>query len=362
MDESAPARGARLMLRWIVLLALSVALVAALEALDLPAAPLLGPMIAAVLLVAANVSVRVPVQPYYLAQAVVGCMIARSMTTTIMTEMAHDWPVFIAAVGSVIVASNLLGWLLARLGVLPGTTAIWGASPGAATAMVLMSEAQGEDFRLVAFMQYLRVVFVAVAASAVARLWVDTSGVEPAPVTWFPPVAWLSFAETLAIAVVGVLAGRLLRIPAGPLLLPIALGAILQNVGLVTIELPPWLLVLSYALVGWSIGSRFTRPILRHAAHALPKVALAITTLIVVCGGFAVLLVVFADVDPLTAYLATSPGGADSVAIIAASSNVDMSFVMALQMARFIIVMLTGPAIAKFIAGRMKRSAEADAG
>ena len=57
-------------------------------------------------------------------------------------------------------------------------------------------------------------------------------------------------------------------------------------------------------------------------------------------------------VDFLTAYLATSPGGADSVAIIAASSNVDMSFVMAMQTMRFFMVLFTGPATARFIAGR----------
>ena len=45
-------------------------------------------------------------------------------------------------------------------------------------------------------------------------------------------------------------------------------------------------------------------------------------------------------IDPLTAYLATSPGGMDSVAIIAAASDrVDISFVMALQTARFLIVL-----------------------
>ena len=53
----------------------------------------------------------------------------------------------------------------------------------------------------------------------------------------------------------------------------------------------------------------------------------------------------------LTAYLATSPGGADSVAIIAASSShVDVPFVMAMQMARFILVLLVGPALARAVA------------
>jgi uncharacterized protein len=56
---------------------------------------------------------------------------------------------------------------------------------------------------------------------------------------------------------------------------------------------------------------------------------------------------------PLTAYLATSPGGMDAVAIIAASSNVDIAFVMALQTLRFMIVLIAGPPLARFIAQRM---------
>lgn len=43
------------------------------------------------------------------------------------------------------------------------------------------------------------------------------------------------------------------------------------------------------------------------------------------------------ECGPLTAYLATSPGGADSVAIIAASAHVEISFVMAMQLARFLV-------------------------
>ncbi|HUO98599.1 MAG TPA: AbrB family transcriptional regulator, partial [Rhizomicrobium sp.] len=67
---------------------------------------------------------------------------------------------------------------------------------------------------------------------------------------------------------------------------------------------------------------------------------------------FGLVLTKIAGIDPLTAYLATSPGGADSVAIIAASSKVDAPFVMSMQMARFAAVLATGPALARFLAGR----------
>ena len=98
-----------------------------------------------------------------------------------------------------------------------------------------------------------------------------------------------------------------------------------------------------------SIGLRFSREIVIYAARVFPKIAASTFTLIALCGGLAVLLHVIVGTDPLTAYLATSPGGADSVAIIAASSNVDMPFVMAMQMARFILVLLVGPSLAKAV-------------
>ncbi|MBV8661854.1 MAG: AbrB family transcriptional regulator, partial [Hyphomicrobiales bacterium] len=118
------------------------------------------------------------------------------------------------------------------------------------------------------------------------------------------------------------------------------------------LALPQWLLAASYAIVGWGVGARFTPEIIGHAARALPRVFASIMTLILICGGFAVVLHAATGVDPLSAFLATSPGGADSVAIIAASSKVDMPFVMAMQMCRFLVVILVGPLLARFISGR----------
>lgn len=342
--------------RWAALLLLSIVFGTLLELAGLSAALLLGPMIAAIIVAYVGGTLNVPKRPFLLAQGLIGCMIAHSIPASLLGEVLKDWPVFVLAVGSVIVASVIIGWLMTRWQVLPGTTSIWGAFPGAASAMTLMAEAYGADFRLVAFMQYVRVVLVAIVASTLTRIWVsDASVAATAPVAhilWFPPLNLMDFAKTLALAAGGAWLALRLRIPAGPLLVPMVVGIVLQNVFGMTLVLPPWLLALAYGLVGWSIGLRFTRPILSYAMKTLPQVLIAVVTLITVCGGFAVMLVVFAGIDPLTAYLATSPGGADSVAIIAASSNVDMPFVMAMQTGRFVVVLLIGPSLARFIARR----------
>jgi membrane AbrB-like protein len=202
-------------------------------------------------------------------------------------------------------------------------------------------------------MQYLRVVLVAAIASVVARLWAGDAGAAMPAVAWFPAMHWLDFIGTLTIAGVGGALGFGLRIPAGGLLVPMIIGAILEGTGLVTILLPPWLLAISYAFLGWSVGLGFTRDILIHVSRALPAVLLSIFIMIAVSGVLAAALVYAAGIDPMTAYLATSPGGMDSVAIIGASSNADLSFVMALQTLRLVIVLIAGPALARFISLRM---------
>jgi membrane AbrB-like protein len=350
-SSASPRR--RLARHWIALVAGSVAGALALLWLHVTAALLFGPLAAALVLAARSSPLRVPPRALVLAQAIVGCMIARSLPLALLGEIGRGWPLFLACVASVILLAAALGWAMARWRVLPGTTAVWGAFPGAATAMVLMSEAFGADARLVAFMQYLRVLMVGVVATTVAGLWVPVHATTAPLLPPAPPVHWIALGETLALAVVGAWLARRLRITAGTLLVPMVAGVALQGTGLLAIELPWWLLAACYAVVGWSIGLRFTPQMLRHAARLLPRVVAGIALLITACGGLAWLLVRFAHVDPLTAYLATSPGGADTVAIIASGSPVDLPFVMSMQAARFMVVAFCGPALARWVARRV---------
>ena len=342
--------------QWMALLVASATIGAVLEWLRVPAALLLGPLLAGIAIAAAGATARVPGWGFLPAQGVIGCMIAKLAPLSIAGEMLDRWPVFVFGVLAVIAVSTFLGWWMTRMQILPGTAVLWGSSPGAATAMIVMAEEHGADARLVAFMQYLRVAVVAAGASVVARLWnLNTTHAGP-HIVWFPHVAWASFAETLALAVVLPFVAQKFNIRSGGFLLPLVVGMLLSHLGWLDIELPPWLLLLSYAVIGWSIGLRFTKPLLVHAARAFPRVLACVVTLILLCGALAALLVVTAGVDPLTAYLATSPGGADSVAIIAAASKVDVPFVLAMQTTRLMAVIFLAPIITRYIAELPPRS------
>lgn len=338
---------------WAGLAALSLLLAAALEWAAFPAALLLGPMLAAIALGVRGTPLRAPRWTIIAAQAVIGCLVAGAITPGILLSLAEDWPLMLLIVGTTVAAGGLVGWTLVRFGALPGTTAAWGSSPGAASAMVAMSEEFGADMRLVAVMQYLRVVMVVLTASLVARVLLGAQGAAAAPVvpslsTLFadPPRA---VAITIAIAATGAWLGWRLRIPAGPVLITMLIAAPLHLTGLVALTLPPWLLALAYAGLGWYVGLGFNRDVIAHALYAMPQLLVATLLLIGLCGVSAWMLTVLLHTDPLTAYLATSPGGLDSVTIIAIGSHADTPFVLAIQTLRLFVVILTGPPLAKLI-------------
>jgi membrane AbrB-like protein len=304
------------------LAALTTAFVTALVLLRLPAAFLLGAMAAAMVVVGRGGALRLP------------------------EPVAAHAGTFALSTFSVLLVATLVGLVLARARVLPGSTALWGMFPGGATVMVVLSGSFGGDMRLVAVMQYMRVVVAATAASLIARL-AGLSGGAAQSQPWLGPVAWPSFAAVVAIVLFSGLVVPRCRVPAGALLVPMVLATMLQDVGLLRVELPRLLLVASYVVVGWAVGLRFTREAFASALHSLPQIIASVVGLVAACAGIAWALSRITHIDLLTAYLATSPGGADSIAIIAAGTPIDVAFVMSTQMARVVSVLVLGPPLVK---------------
>lgn len=337
--------------RWLNLLVLSLLSGALLGWLHVPAASLLGPMVAAVVSAVRGGTVRFPRQMMMLSQAFVGVMMASHQPIGLLRDSMQQWPVFLVGTLLTLTVSMSLGWLLLRTRLLPGTTAIWGVSPGAAAAMTLMSEHFGADMRLVAFMQYLRVVSCTLV-SALAVHYLGQGGSETTS-DLFSVMHTDAYLVAFALAFAGLVVNQLWRVPGGALLLPLIFGLAVQLQGGLVFEVPGIVLVISFSLIGWNIGARFTPEVLLYAKRVFPIVFLSTLTLIGANALGALILVAWIDIDPLSAFLATSPGGADSVAIIASNSAVNIGFVMSMQILRFLVVVILGPLIARSISKRI---------
>jgi membrane AbrB-like protein len=176
-------RNSPAVLQWGLLLIASITFIWLLELIRIPAALLLGSMVAGIGIAVFEGRIAAPKWLFVMAQGVVGCLVARSIGPDILTTILRQWPTFLICVCAVIFFGVALGGALAPWKILPGTTAIWGSSPGAATVMVLMADSFGGDTRLVAVMQYLRIAFVGSVASVVSRLWVTSVAPPQQPPT-----------------------------------------------------------------------------------------------------------------------------------------------------------------------------------
>ncbi|EAW1721360.1 AbrB family transcriptional regulator [Salmonella enterica subsp. indica] len=336
-------------LQWSLLFLLSLLLSLFFLLIHLPGALLLGSMIVGIIFSMRGSSLRPPRCTFLAAQAILGCMIAQHLTGSILTTLAAHWSMVIVILLVTLISSAVIGWLLVRYSNLPGNTGAWGSSPGGAAAMVAMAQDYGADIRLVAFMQYLRVLMVVGAAALVTRFVMgDQAQTVNQQIVWFPPLS-SNLLSTILLAAVAGIAGRLLRIPSGVMLLPMLAGALLNAGGVMVIELPEWLLAIAYMAIGWQIGLGFDKKIFLMALRPLPQILLSIFSLMAICAAMAWGMAHYMQIDFLTAYLATSPGGVDSVAVIAAGSHADMALIMTMQTLRLFSILLTGPAVARFI-------------
>jgi membrane AbrB-like protein len=338
---------------WAAIVLAAVAAALTMQAVAMPAAWMIGPLVVGIAFACAGVQKRIRRSLFVASQAVIGCVFAQAFTPLVLRSLAGHFPVMIAIVCLTVAVSFFCGWLLSRISTLAPLTAAFGSTPGNAAAMVAMCADYGADPRIVAFMQYIRVIFVVMTASLVARfVFHDTATGNPllAHAMTASLGSLESYAETIAIAVGGVVVARKIRAPSPNIIGPMTLGATLTAFGAVHILTPIWVLDAAYLCIGLSIGLLFTVGALKYAFGILPQIVATTVTLILACALLAAALAKFAHLDMFTAYLATSPGGLDSVAIIALTGGGDVPIVLSLQVVRLFVVALAGPPLARFIA------------
>lgn len=312
--------------------------------LHVPAGLFLGPMLAGIACGLLGVTIRVHRHAFRFGQGCVGVLVAHSMTWPVIQTLAQSWHLMLAVTFLTLVMSAVVGLGAVRFSGLNTATAAWGTAPGAASAMVAMSEDYGADARVVATMQYVRVVFVVVVGAAVSHLLgAHTPSSGTAGMAQVGKMADLAL--SIGVIIVGVAAGA--RLPAGALLVPLLLGGGLQLSGALTIDLPGWLFGLGYGLIGCYIGLRFDQRTIAYVWRQMPAMVLSSTALIMLCAGSAWCLAKMMDIDFLSMYLATSPGGLDAMAILAVETHADTGFVLATQTLRLFSVVLVSVLVAR---------------
>ena len=344
-------RGARVADAALVVTA-AVALTLAFDVLDLPSPSLFGGLLAGLVRgLAGRRRLAVPKPATTAAQGLIGVSIGALVDLDTLEAVGRDWlPVLVVTVATLVL--SVLAGLLMRLQ--PGVSPVTGAFAmiaGGASGITAMSRELGADDRMVAVLQYLRVLLIVVLmpVTAAAVFGADPGSGGPTVDDGGPGwPAGLLFAAVCLGA--GAPLGRLLRIPVPTLLGPMLVAAGLDLGGLSGgADVPAPLEAAAFLVIGLMVGLNFSRDSLRTIGRALPLALVVILGLVAACAGLGAVLAVTTGASALDAYLATTPGGLYAVLATAQDSGADATFVLAVQVLRLFVMLLSAPLLARWL-------------
>lgn len=353
---------ARATAKWLVLAAISVAVTMGFTAVGVPSAGLFAALVVGIALALTSFApAGVPRRLATAAQGVLGVYIGTMVSQDAAAALGPDWPVVVAVAVATLVLSVLAGALLGLRRDITPLTGSLALTAGGASGLVAIARDLGGDERVVSVVQYLRVGVVTASMPLVVTLifHADKSHPGTSPLTDTAAAPWyLSVALMVVLVLVGTAVGKLIRLPGAGLLGPLALTVALELSGLsFGLSVPVVLVQLGYLLIGWQAGLTFTRESLRSVGRALPAALALIVVLTVATAGLGVLLAHLTGLTLLEGYLATSPGGVYAVLATAVETGSNVTFIIAAQVVRILLMLFAAPFLAKGMAALSRRRA-----
>jgi len=260
-------------LRWLGIALATFAATIAMGAVGLPTPALFAALLIGITyaLIAVRRPLDVPSSGITIGQALIGVALGAELDASTLRAVASNWFGVSAVTLATLALSLGVGIGIARLTGISQATGTLGLIAGGASGIVAMADELGADSRLVAFMQYVRVLVVVLVAPLVAYILLahGESGVPQTEPIGTGLVADLAFTGGCALA--GALVARRLRVTAGTLLCPLAVAAILSVSGIAgDASVPALAQSLAFALIGLQVGLRFTVATISRSAGAAP--------------------------------------------------------------------------------------------
>ena len=334
----------------------TVVLSVALTFFHVPSAVLFGSLIGGMAHALTSPSVvALPGWAFRTGQGLVGITIGALVSLSALAAMGPALlPIVAVTLGTVLI-SLAAGRVLALRDDVSRVTGAFAMIAGGASGVVAIARDLGADDRVVTVVQYLRVFVVLLTMPLVtAVVFHPQHGVGRFTIEGASLPADLAYT---ALALAGGLGlARLVPFSTATLLGPLAVAVALTATGwLGEPTVPTALQWLGYGLIGVQVGLRFTRASLASIARMLPVVLVIIAGMVVATALMGALLAWLTPVDGLTAYLATTPGGLFAVLATAADSGSDVTYVMAVQLFRLVVILAFTPLLARSLRARAGR-------
>jgi membrane AbrB-like protein len=320
-----------------------------------PSPLMFGGMVGA-LFIALKSPRRVPALPrtwFLFAQGVVGTAVATQVDSRALHAFVADWPAILLVTIATLSISVVIGQFLRFHGVSP-TTATFASIAGGASGMTALADDLGADDRVVTVVQYLRVLVILLSLPVVISTVFPAAGSAVAPHT--DPSTPRDVAYVVISVVIGLVLGRLARLPSPGVLGPLLVGGAIAYAPVFNQpHVPAWVQAAAFLIVGSQVGLKFTRESLVAISRMLPTAIACIVVIIVACAAMGILLSALTSESAMDSYLATTPGGLPAVLAISASTSGNVTFISAVQLMRLLTVLLLAPFVTRYLNRRSAR-------
>ncbi|WP_328352207.1 AbrB family transcriptional regulator [Mycobacterium sp. NBC_00419] len=352
-------------MRWVLLVLVTIGVTVPLDLLGVPSAALFAALLVGVGLAIARLApAGVPRKAGLAAQGILGVYIGTMVHSDALGALGPHWPVVVALSLVTLLLSIGAGVLLGLRRDVSALTGALALVAGGASGLVAIARELGGDDRIVAVVQYLRVAVITATMPLVVTLVfrAERSAVSGAPVQnqsapWYASIAMLA-----GLVLVGSVVARLVRLPGAGLLGPMALTIAVELGGVsFGLAVPVLLVQVSYMVIGWQAGVAFTRESLHAIERLLPAALGLIVLLNVATAGLGVALAKLTGVSMLDGYLATSPGGIYAVLATAVETGSNVTFIVAAQVLRVLLMLFAAPMMARGYARLAQRRASTEA-
>ncbi len=326
-----------------------------------PLAWMLGAMIATTIVALAGKELQAPIKLKTVMMAVVGVMLGSNFTPDVFESIA-SWLNTIFTITIFVCIVPAIGYLvLKNIFKFDRPTSFFSSIPGGLTEMIMTGGAMGGDERTIALNHAVRIMMTVL----IIPFWFRLTG-DFAPVAFIKntvsltDVAIMDMVLLAIVGIAGVFIGKLLRIPAFPIIGPMIASAAVHLFGITEAEPPIELINVAQIVIGASLGCRFNGTSIRDIPLAL--ISGAVTGIYMV----ALAAIVASVLSPLTGisfaalWLAFAPGGLPEMTLMSLALGVDPAFVTAHHLYRVILLVILAPAFYKLIDGILNKRNQTD--
>jgi len=314
----------------------------------LPMPFLLGAILSVSMAAVLGVAVTVPETVRLPMLVIFGLLLGSTITPHLLYGAWINFPIVLLLLPYVLFVAGALYWGLKKFAGFESATAFFSAVPGGVNEMMLMGKHYNADERALAVHQTVRLFLVVTFVAGVFQL--STGMVRaPFPLLGMHVATPRDYGMQLAIGALGAGVALLIRVPAGVLLGPFVLNAIVHFAGLTAVKPDATLALLAQIVVGASIGQRFAAfppPALLASARTA---VISTVVLLAASAATAVIGSLISGYPFLLLFLAFSPGGIAEMGLIALSAGYDAGFVSIMQICRFMFSVSLAAGLYRFV-------------